>query len=902
MRTKTIKKNVVRAAMTLLFAVLTSTAWAEEFITDVMLIGGTKDEVNALKDTYGNQGWKVIDKDLNAGAGGDYIYLLYKTEISADGKNYGYITGFYLQNKSASKTAATLRYNGHIYNLVSYDGGDHFKGQKGDLNSNTGWETDAIHLFYTTDVFPDNRAVNGITFDSNSSGAVGKEGDSSGYDLNANAGGDYIYMHYTTATTVPLFSGEGTTANPFLISSTDDWNNLAACVNRGLNADKCYRLTDDISVSTMVGISGYPFCGTFDGNGQTLTVDLNSSEVATAPFRSVKDGTIRNLVVAGNVSSSANHAAGLVGGCSGTIVIRNCNVAATVSSDTYAGGLVGHGGDGNTLTIDNCVFCGTISGFSNFAGGLLGWCDNLTLKMSNCLFKGAFAPANGGKFHPIALKWDKGVVNAAVTDLYYLNTVTPSTALDNNSIPGVQGEPISTNLVEDEWDRAVTAADGKTYYAKSNKVYLPYSYGFENGLNGWTMRECHDNSGVTAADKNSGSYSFTFYDCDFSQYLISPELHATSPVEMRFWIKGTSEKDAGFRVGISTTTSDINTAFTWGERQIYTLSNWTEVKVNITSEVKYVAIQYFDTGSQLFLDDFSFEEPYPNPVNLTMDELTAHTATLSWEAAPNANVLRFIYQYQKTGEDQWAQVTTTNTSATLTGLEARTEYQFRVKAVYDAGKESNYLVATFTTKSEEMSLPFTEGFESGLVGWSVANCDENTGVSTDASHEGNNGFMFAKSDKQQYLISPKLDDSEPMKVTFWFRNADSNSSAEFYVGYATEITESGMAISGRINASGGEWKQGLAYCPAGTKYFFIICNGNGDALYMDDFCFSVGVKVVKGDANGDGEINSEDIVEMVKAIAGNPSENFKIENADLNEDKIITVADIIIFVNEILDK
>ena len=51
--------------------------------------------------------------------------------------------------------------------------------------------------------------------------------------------------------------------------------------------------------------------------------------------------------------------------------------------------------------------------------------------------------------------------------------------------------------------------------------------------------------------------------------------------------------------------------------------------------------------------------------------------------------------------------------------------------------------------------------------------------------------MFAKSDKQQYLISPQLDDSEPMKVTFWFRNSDSNSSVDFYVGYATEITESG---------------------------------------------------------------------------------------------------------------
>ena len=874
----------------------TSTAPVENcYFSDIKLIGGTKDEVNALKDTYGKQGWKVIDKDLNAGAGGDYIYLLYKTETNTDGYNYGYVTGFYLQNKSAANTAASLSYNGHVYNLVPYDGGDHFKGQKGDLNSNTGWETDAIHLFYTTDVFSDNRTVTGISFDSNSSDAVGKDGGSSGYDLNANAGGNKIFMHYTTATTVPLFSGEGTTSKPFLISSTDDWNNLAACVNRGLNAGRCYSLTADISVSTMVGISGYPFCGIFDGNGKTITVDINSSEVATAPFCSVKDGVIMNLSVAGNVRSSAYHTSGLVGGCSGNSVIKNCNVAATVNSDAYAGGLVGHGGDGNTVIIENCVFSGTISGFNKFAGGLLGWCDNLTLKMSNCLFKGAFAPASGGKFHPIALKWDKGVVNATVDDTYYLNTISPSTTLGNNSISEVQGEPVNTSLVEGEWDRAVTAADGKTYYAKDNRLRLPYSYGFEDGLKGWTTISCHDNSGVTTDEKKSGSNSFMFFDCDFGQYLISPELHATSPVEMRFWIKG-SEKLAGFKVGVSTTTPDIYSAFTWGESQIGVISDWTEVVVRMSSEVKYVAIQYFDESSQLFLDDFSFVEPYPNPANLKMDELTAHTAMLSWEKAPNANVKRYIYQYQKTGDgDVWAQVTTTGNSATLTGLEAETEYEFRVKAVYEAEEESDYAVAIFTTKPETTSLPFIEGFENGLVGWRVVNCDDNTGVSAEACHDGNNGFKFAKTDQQQGLVSPLFDGSDPIKVTFWFRNADSNSSAKFYIGYVTEMSEN-VNISGSITASGGEWKNAMTYCPVGTKCVYIIWDKADDALYLDDFEFRVGIK---GDANGDVKMDAADIVEIVNAMAGKKSDNFDKESVDMNRDRKLNIVDIIQIVNAI---
>ena len=57
----------------LLFVTLlaTTSVWARDLITDVMLIGGTQSETNALKTTYTNQGWTVIDRNLNQGAGGD---------------------------------------------------------------------------------------------------------------------------------------------------------------------------------------------------------------------------------------------------------------------------------------------------------------------------------------------------------------------------------------------------------------------------------------------------------------------------------------------------------------------------------------------------------------------------------------------------------------------------------------------------------------------------------------------------------------------------------------------------------------------------------------------------------------------------------------------------------------
>ena len=173
-------------------------ARAITFIKDVMLIGGTKSETTALKTSLVADGWTFIDYDLNKGASGDYIYLLYKGEEGADGLNRGYITGFYIKS-GASDVNSELTYGGRTYHLTPYDGGSHFKSQKGDLNSNAGG--DSIHLYYTKDFHADNRAVTGVIFNDTKSGALGANGAASpGYDLNdgCGSGTDYIYMHVTT--------------------------------------------------------------------------------------------------------------------------------------------------------------------------------------------------------------------------------------------------------------------------------------------------------------------------------------------------------------------------------------------------------------------------------------------------------------------------------------------------------------------------------------------------------------------------------------------------------------------------------------------------------------------------------------------------------------------------------
>ena len=192
MRTTTLKR---RLAMTLFLAMIAAaSAWATDFIKDVMVIGGSEKETNNLKSSLREQGWTLIDQDLNAGAKGDYIFLLYKSESNTDGINHSYITDFYIDNVYK----ASITYQGRTYYPVPIDGGTDFKKSHGDLNR--GAKGDYIYLYYTKNLFADGRAVTEITFNDTQSGAVGLKGGTTGYDLNEGAGGKYIYMHLTTET------------------------------------------------------------------------------------------------------------------------------------------------------------------------------------------------------------------------------------------------------------------------------------------------------------------------------------------------------------------------------------------------------------------------------------------------------------------------------------------------------------------------------------------------------------------------------------------------------------------------------------------------------------------------------------------------------------------------------
>ena len=225
------------------------------------------------------------------------------------------------------------------------------------------------------------------------------------------------------------FPGTGTEADPYIIRDEDDWNAFAYYVNNGHNFNgKFVKLTNNISVTTMVGSSeNISFQGTFLGNNQTLTFTKGSAEAAfseenCAPFRFVKDATIQDLKVAGNIYTSRKFAVGLASRPYGTTNITNChvstNIYSTVNGDGTHGGFAAMPSD--TLNIAGCAYTGrllTNSGTNN-CGGFVAWHNSATISVASSLYAPSGSIAEGWTAITGGETFVRGG-SPTITDCYY---------------------------------------------------------------------------------------------------------------------------------------------------------------------------------------------------------------------------------------------------------------------------------------------------------------------------------------------------------------------------------------------------------------------------------------------------------------------------------------------------
>ena len=192
------------------------------------------------------------------------------------------------------------------------------------------------------------------------------------------------------------WTGSGSKADPYVITTETGLNKLAMDVNSGtVYSGKYFKLGASINVTnwTPIGQKGSDnkFAGTFDGNGQTVTINGIKSDLDPAFdgyagfFGAVKGATIKNLTVDGTISGA--DVAGIVARMDGGTV-ENCVNRAMVTGTRKAAGIVVITKGSGEATIQNCKNYGTIQSTGDRAGGIVNLVQIAT-EVLNCKNYGA---------------------------------------------------------------------------------------------------------------------------------------------------------------------------------------------------------------------------------------------------------------------------------------------------------------------------------------------------------------------------------------------------------------------------------------------------------------------------------------------------------------------------------
>ena len=204
------------------------------------------------------------------------------------------------------------------------------------------------------------------------------------YSYTFTKGGTYYIMgvdanaktnnaHYAPAITKVTVEGDADESGALVLRNTDDMLRFQSYVNNG-HPDMKAVLGSDIDMTGIRWSSINNFTGTFDGAGHTLTVALTD----TGLFNDLA-GTVKNLTVAGTVTSGKEYIGAVASNAKGSAVVENCTNKADVTNTKsngsgYAGGIVGGNQDNSNtaVTIRNCRNYGKITSNYN-AGGILGF-------------------------------------------------------------------------------------------------------------------------------------------------------------------------------------------------------------------------------------------------------------------------------------------------------------------------------------------------------------------------------------------------------------------------------------------------------------------------------------------------------------------------------------------------
>ena len=182
-----------------------------------------------------------------------------------------------------------------------------------------------------------------------------------------------------------------------LIKDANEWKLFCKLVNDKGMTNLNARLEADIDLEWEIAMVGNDYAGTFDGQNHTLKfIWYVESDSYIAPFKKVKDATIKNLRTEGEIYGKTHYFSGLITEVYGKTAITGCvsnvNITSYYSGDRCAAaGMISYIGSGANVTITDCIVKGKFNAImDNARKGISGfvYAQNGICTLTNCLYIG----------------------------------------------------------------------------------------------------------------------------------------------------------------------------------------------------------------------------------------------------------------------------------------------------------------------------------------------------------------------------------------------------------------------------------------------------------------------------------------------------------------------------------
>ena len=185
------------------------------------------------------------------------------------------------------------------------------------------------------------------------------------------------------------------------------------------------------------------------------------------------------------------------------------------------------------------------------------------------------------------------------------------------------------------------------------------------------------------------------------------------------------------------------------------------------------------------------------PTALTVDSVSANTASLSWNSTASSSVL----YYKADNDADWTEELSVTSPYQLTNLQANTHYTVRVANNCDDGvSTSPFIVTSFLTDCDIVTtLPYVEYFDNYAASTSTRpNCwtfpvtySNAPYITANYSSSAPNSLYFqSETTNPTTAVSPQFDaDIHTMRVKFMLKAESTTSSGTFEIGVMSDPTD-----------------------------------------------------------------------------------------------------------------